>query len=89
VLWSALASASAPVVGAWFAELFPTRARATSEAVVSVSTAAGSIAGLQVVGALQPHIGLGPAVALAALAALGGAGILFLLPETRGLPLPD
>ena len=57
--------------------------------MVAVSTAAGSIAGLQVVGALQPQIGLGPAVALAALAALGGAGILFLLPETRGLPLPD
>jgi len=89
LLWSALASAAAPVTGAWFAELFPTRARATSEAVVAVSTAAGSIAGLQLVGALEPHLGLGPAVALAAVAALGGAVILLRLPETRGLPLPD
>lgn len=89
LVWSALASAAAPVTGAWFAELFPTRARATSEAVVAVSTAAGSIAGLQLVGVLEPHLGLGPAVALAAVAALGGAGLLLWLPETRGLPLPD
>ena len=89
IAWSALASAAAPVTGAWFAELFPTRARATSEAVVAVSTALGAIAGLQLVGALDPRIGLGPAVALAAVAALGGAGLLLLLPETKGLPLPE
>ena len=89
IAWSALASAAAPVTGAWFAELFPTRARATSEAVVAVSAAAGSIAGLQLVAALEPRIGLGPAVALASLAALGGTAILLRLPETKGLPLPD
>ncbi|HEY8641543.1 MAG TPA: MFS transporter [Candidatus Dormibacteraeota bacterium] len=89
ILWSALASAAAPVTGAWFAELFPTRARATSEAVVAVSTAVGAIAGLQLVALLDPRIGLGPAVALAAVAALGGAGLLLWLPETKGLPLPD
>jgi len=89
IAWSALASAAAPVTGAWFAELFPTRARATSEAVVAVSTAAGAIAGLQLVALIEPHIGLGPAVALASVAALGGAGLLLWLPETRGLPLPE
>jgi len=89
IAWSALASAAAPVTGAWFAELFPTRARATSEAVVAISTALGAIGGLQLVGLLDPRIGLGPAIALAAVGALGGAGLLLLLPETKGLPLPD
>jgi MFS family permease len=41
IIWSALASATAPVTGAWFAELFPTRARATSEAVAAVAAAVG------------------------------------------------
>jgi hypothetical protein len=54
-----------------------------------VSTSAGAITGLQLVALLDPRIGLGPAVALAAVAALGGAGLLLWLPETKGLPLPD
>jgi MFS family permease len=41
VLWSAFASASTPVFGAWTAELFPTRARATAEATSGVAAAAG------------------------------------------------
>jgi hypothetical protein len=57
--------------------------------VVAVSTSAGAITGLQLVALLDPRIGLGPAVALAAVAALGGAGLLLWLPETKGLPLPD
>jgi MFS family permease len=84
VLWSVVASAAVPVIGAWAGELFPTRARATSEA----ATALAAPAGLQLVGLLQPRIGLGPSVALAGSAAIIGAALLLLLPETGGEPLP-
>ena len=89
VLWSSFASADTPVLGAWSAELFPTRARATAEAMGSVAAAAGSVVGLQAVGALSQSIGLGPAIELAGVAAMAGAALLLLLPETRGAPLPD
>jgi MFS family permease len=89
VLWSFTASASVPVLGAWYGELFPTRARATSEATATVAAALGGIAGLQIVAAAQPHLGLGPSLVLTGAAALVAAGLLLLLPETRGQPLPD
>jgi len=89
LLWSALASAATPVMGAWSGELYPTRARATAEAVGAVAGAIGGIAGLQLVGYLTPRVGLGQGIALLGVAALGGAALLLLLPETRGRPLPD
>jgi MFS transporter, SHS family, lactate transporter len=89
VLWSASASAATPVFGAWSAELFPTRARATAEATSSVAGAIGSVAGLQVVGLLSQTVGLGRALELAGVVALAGAALLFFLPETKELPLPD
>lgn len=89
VLWSSFASAATPVLGAWTAELFPTRARATAEAMGSVAGAVGSVAGLQAVGLLSQSVGLGHALELAGIAALAGAALLLLLPETRGSPLPD
>ncbi len=89
VAWSGLASAAAPVLGAWFAELFPTRARATSEACFSVAGAAGAVAGLQTLGVMSVRLGLGPALALGGVVAVVGAGLLLALPETRGQPLPD
>jgi len=89
VLWSSLASAATPVLGAWSAELFPTRARATAEAMGSLAAALGSVAGLQAVGLLSQSVGLGPALALTGVVAFAGAGLLLLLPETRGAPLPD
>ena len=89
VLWSAIASASTPVFGAWSAELFPTRARATAEAAVGVAAAAGSVAGLQAVGLLSPSVGLGRALELVGVAAVAGAFLLFWLPETKEAPLPD
>ena len=89
VLWSAFASAATPVFGAWSAELFPTRARATAEATSSVAGAIGSVAGLQAVGLLSQTLGLGRALELAGVVALAGAALLFFLPETRQLPLPD
>jgi MFS transporter, SHS family, lactate transporter len=89
IIWSALASASTPVMGAWSGELFPTRARATAEASFGVAGAAGGVVGLQVVGLLSQPIGLGPALALASVVGLAGSALLLLLPETRGAPLPD
>jgi predicted MFS family arabinose efflux permease len=89
VLWSVLASASVPVVGVWTAELFPTRARATSEAAAALAAAVGGVAGLQLVGVLQPRAGLGASVALAGGAAVVGAALLLLLPETAGERLPS
>lgn len=89
VLWSAFASAATPVFGAWSAELFPTRARATAEATTAVATALGSILGLQAVGLLSGSVGLGPSIELGGVAAVAGAFLLFLLPETREEPLPE
>ena len=89
VLWSAIASAATPVFGAWTAELFPTRARATAEATGSVAAALGSVAGLQAVGVLSQSIGLGRALEVVGVAAFAGAFLLFLLPETKQTALPD
>jgi len=89
VLWSVFASASTPVFGAWAAELFPTRARATAEACNAVAAAAGSIAGLQLVGLFSQPFGLGRAIELSGLAAILGAMLLFALPETKQAPLPE
>lgn len=87
VLWSVLASAGVPVLGAWYGELFPTRARATSESVGSVAGALGGAAGFQLVALLQPVVGLGPSVIATAVGAVASALLLLLLPETRGEPL--
>ncbi|HSS62385.1 MAG TPA: MFS transporter [Candidatus Limnocylindrales bacterium] len=89
VLWSAFASAATPVFGAWSGELFPTRARATAEAVIAVVAGVGGIAGLQAVGSLAPAAGLGGAIELSGVAAIAGALLLFLLPETKEQPLPE
>ena len=89
LLWSSFASADTPVLGAWSGELFPTRARATAEAMGSLASAVGSVAGLQLVGVMSVSIGLGNALTLTGVVALAGAALLLLLPETRGSPLPD
>lgn len=89
VSWSVFASAAQPVTGAWYGELFPTRARATSEASSAVAAAAGAVAGLQLVGILSPRLGLGHSLVLCAAAPLVAACLLLLLPETRAEPLPE
>jgi MFS family permease len=89
VVWSAVASAATPVFGAWSSELFPTRARATAQAVGSVAGALGGVAGLQLVGLISGTLGLGRALEVVGVAALLGSLLLLLLPETRGAALPD
>lgn len=89
VLWSAFASASTPVFGSWSGELYPTRARATAETVMSIAVALGGIGGLQLVGHLAGPAGLGGAIELGGVVAVAGALLLFLLPETRQQPLPE
>ncbi|HET7420362.1 MAG TPA: MFS transporter [Candidatus Dormibacteraeota bacterium] len=89
VLWSAFSSAATPVFGAWSGELFPTRARATAEAALALAGAVGSITGLVLVALLAPSAGLGGAIELGGVAAVAGALLLFLLPETKQQPLPE
>jgi SHS family lactate transporter-like MFS transporter len=89
VLWSGFSSAATPVFGAWSGELFPTRARATAEAAIALAGAIGSIAGLVLVAMVAAAAGLGGAIQLGGVAAVAGALLLFLLPETRQQPLPD
>src|SRR5258708_10838963 len=89
VLWSSFASASTPAFGAWTAELFPTRARATAELTASVAAAVGSVVGLQAVGYLAPFSGLGRPIELGGVAAIPGTLLLFLLPHAKQAPLPD
>lgn len=89
VLWSALASASTPVFGSWSGELFPTRARATAESLLQIAVALGGIAGLQLVAHVATSAGLGGAIELGGVAAIAGALLLFLLPETKEQPLPE
>jgi MFS family permease len=88
LLWSCLASAATPVLGAWTAELFPTRARATAQAVGSIAAAAGGIAGLQLVGLATQFTDLRTALGIAFVFAMAGALLLSRLPETKGAPLP-
>jgi hypothetical protein len=54
-----------------------------------VAAAIGSIVGLQLVGVVAPAVGLGQAIELGGAAAIVGAALLFLLPETKQAPLPD
>ena len=87
VAFSALSSAAGPVFGAWFAELFPTRARVTAETLDVVAGAVGTVVGLQLLPHLSARLGLGHAIAALALLPLAGCALLLLLPETRGTPL--
>src|SRR5437773_2383447 len=58
-------------------------------ACIAVVAALGSRAGLQAVGLLSSSTGLGGAIPLGGVAAVAGALLLFLLPETRRQPLPE
>jgi MFS family permease len=77
-----------PMTAAWFSELFPTRARATSQSLALGAGSVGAVLGLQLVALLAPGQGLGRALMATALGLLVGALLLLRFPETRGQPLP-
>ena len=89
IAWSGLAGAATPMVGAWTAELVPTRARVTAYTAVGMAGAVGGVLGLQLVGATSGPMGLPAAIWLTAVPALLGSALLLALPETKGLALPD
>jgi MFS family permease len=87
VAWAILAGGASAAAGAWYGELFPTRARASSEALDALAGAAGGVVGLQLLARLEPHLGLGPSLTAFGIAALVGALLLLALPETGGQTL--
>ncbi|MGI8608898.1 MAG: MFS transporter [Candidatus Dormibacteria bacterium] len=89
IISSGLAGGAAPMIGAWTAELVPSRARVTAFTTIGVAGSLGGVAGLQLAAWLAPHLGLGGALGAAAVVAVAGSLVLLALPETRGQPLPE
>lgn len=86
---SALAvGVAGPMTAAWFSELFPTRARATSQSLALGAGSVGAVLGLQLVALLSPLHGLGWALVASCLGLGLGALLLLGFPETRGQALP-
>ena len=75
------------VFGALLAELFPTHIRATAQGFCYNIGRALSALSPYVIGALADQYGIGSALALTSAFFLGGALLMFLLPETRGRQL--
>ncbi|HZL84112.1 MAG TPA: MFS transporter [Candidatus Krumholzibacteria bacterium] len=75
------------VFGSLLAELFPTRIRATAQGLAYNSGRAVSALAPFTIGALADRAGLGPALATTSAFFLLGAGLILLLPETRGTEL--
>jgi MFS family permease len=75
------------VFGSMLAELFPTSVRATSQGLTYNLGRALSAFAPVIIGALADQYGIGSALALTSAFFLAGAGLIFLLPETRGRQL--
>jgi MFS family permease len=75
------------VFGVMLSELFPTHVRATAQGFVYNVGRAFSAFAPFTVGALADLYGIGSALAITSAFFLAGAGIIFALPETRGLNL--
>ncbi|HEY4613510.1 MAG TPA: MFS transporter, partial [Bacteroidota bacterium] len=75
------------VFGAMLAELFPTSIRGTAQGLAYNAGRAFSALAPFTIGALADTYGIGSALALTSAFFLMGAGLIFLLPETRGQPL--
>jgi MFS family permease len=75
------------VFGALLSELFPTRVRGTAQGLVYNIGRAFSALAPYTVGALADKHGIGSALAVTSVFFTLGAGLMFLLPETRGKQL--
>jgi MFS family permease len=75
------------VFGAFIAELFPTRARGAAVGFCYNSGRMLSALAPTLIGYLSTQHGLGGALTFLAIAFLGGAVTIYLLPETRGREL--
>ena len=75
------------VFGAMLAELFPTHVRGTAQGLTYNLGRAFSALAPFTIGALADQHGIGSALALTSAFFLLGAGLMFLLPETRGTDL--
>jgi MFS family permease len=72
------------VFGSMLAELFPTSIRATAQGLCYNAGRAASAVAPVVIGALSDSVGLGPTLGMTSLLYLAGAGLVLLLPETKG-----
>jgi MFS family permease len=75
------------VFGAMLAELFPTSIRGTAQGLTYNAGRALSALAPFTIGALADQYGIGSALALTSAFFLAGAGLIFLLPETKGQQL--
>jgi MFS family permease len=73
--------------GAMLSELFPTRVRGTAQGLAYNVGRAFSALAPYTIGVLADHCGVGSALAITSAFFLAGAGLIFLLPETRGQQL--
>jgi MFS family permease len=96
LLWLTSAAAiflggiSAPALGAFNGELFPTEIRGTANALLLVAGVTGSAVGLVVAGILSDGMGLGPAIALMGIPSLVAAAFLIpRLPESAARSLDE
>lgn len=76
------------VFGAMLAELFPVRIRGAATALCYNLGRAASAAAPWTIGALSERFGLGTALAATSVLYVVAAGLILLLPETRGKPEP-
>lgn len=75
------------VFGVMLAELFPTTIRGTAQGLAYNAGRALSALAPFTIGALADQYGIGSALALTSAFFLAGAGLMFLLPETKGQQL--
>ncbi|HVZ94618.1 MAG TPA: MFS transporter [Phycisphaerales bacterium] len=72
------------VFGAMLAELFPSSVRATAQGLCYNGGRAVSAVAPWSIGAMSSALGLGPTLGLTSLLYIVGAGLILMLPETRG-----
>ena len=77
------------VFGAMLAELFPTNIRASAQGFCYNAGRLASAAAPVIIGSAAPRYGLGAALAADAMFFALGAGLIWLLPETRGQELSE